>query len=209
MSEEFQRHLFEPFSQEHTGINEQRKGTGLGLAIVKEFVDLMGGTVAVESQPGHGSTFTVTLHVRIVQAPERPAPSKAHATTTLSGKHFLLAEDNLINGEIAEKLLQKQGATLQIVTDGQQAVTAFAASEPGTYDAILMDVRMPVMDGLEATRIIRAMDRADAQKIPIIAMTANAFADDVQACAIAGMNAHVAKPVNPETLFETIRTHLA
>jgi CheY-like chemotaxis protein/nitrogen-specific signal transduction histidine kinase len=206
MNEEFLKHLFEPFSQEHTGMNEQRHGTGLGLAIVKDLVDLMHGTIRVQSKLGLGTTFFV--HFEAQTCEYTPETKQDIAQATLTGKHFLVAEDNDINAEIIVRLLEGQGASAQVVGNGKQALEMLDASEPRTFDAVLMDVRMPVMDGLEATRRIRMLDHPQAKSIPIIAMTANAFSDDVKACLNAGMNAHVAKPIDPPLLFETIRSHL-
>lgn len=199
MSEEFAKHIFEPFSQEHSGARTEYQGTGLGMAIVKELVRQMNGTVTVSSKKGEGTTFVVTLPFALAEpdtAVQKPA--------SIAGLKLLLAEDNELNAEIAQILITDQGAKLTVVTDGKQAVERIANSPAGTFDAVLMDIMMPVMDGLEATRAIRAMDRADAKTIPIIALTANAFEDDAEKCQEAGMNAHLAKPMEIDKLVATV-----
>lgn len=203
MSKDFQKKLFQPFEQEYTGNTASRSGSGLGLAIAKSLVDLMNGTIKVNSEPGKGSEFTVSLAFPIVPAIAEQAFVEDTAIT-LAGKQILIAEDNAINGEIVMLLLQKKGARATIATDGKNAVMQYADSDQYHFDAILMDIQMPLMDGLEATREIRKLDRPDAKTIPIIAMTANAYAEDVKVCLEAGMNAHIAKPINPDKLFRTI-----
>lgn len=202
MSKEFLAHIFEPFSQEKNGARSEYQGTGLGMAIVKHLVEQMGGTISVSSQEGKGSTFVITLPFEITSQPEKkeePAEPR-----DISGLHLLMAEDNELNAEIAKTLLEDAGAKLTTVTDGVQAVEAFRGSAAGTFDAILMDIMMPEMDGLTATRTIRSLDRPDAGTIPIIAMTANAFAEDAQRCMEAGMNAHLAKPLDIAKLIAEI-----
>ncbi|MCH3942945.1 MAG: ATP-binding protein, partial [Atopobiaceae bacterium] len=207
MTQEFQSHLFEPFTQEHSASNQYRSGTGLGLAITKELVDLMGGTISVRSAPGEGSAFTVRLSFRICpDVVEEEAPS---SEVSLEGVRILLAEDNAINAEIAMRMLEKRGASVVNATDGERALRQYAASEQYHFDLILMDVRMPVLDGLEATRRIRSLARPDSKTVPIVAMTANAFDEDVEECLAAGMNAHVAKPVDAARLYEAIARQLA
>ena len=205
MSPEYLPHVFEPFSQEKQA-GYDSTGTGLGLSIVKQLVTLMGGTVQVESIKGKGTTFTVQLNfVEGVKSESAEHKVSANKNQTLAGKKVLLCEDNSLNREIAVALLNEKGIEAVTAADGQQGVQKFNESEKGEYACILMDIRMPVMDGLEATERIRSLNRADAETIPIIAMTANAFADDVQACLDAGMNGHVSKPISPEQLFKTIQ----
>ena len=210
ISEAFLPHLFEPFAQEkRTGY--ESTGTGLGLSIVRQLVDLMGGTIGVESEKGRGTTFTVRLHFAEVSPDELPVraakPASAHAE--LSGRKLLLCEDNALNREIACELLHSRNMNAVTAENGQLGVELFSKSAPGEFAAILMDIRMPVMDGLEATAAIRALPRPDAQTIPIVAMTADAFDDDIRKCLAAGMNAHIAKPVDPEQLFDTLSAVLS
>ncbi len=203
MSDEFQKRLFQPFEQEHSAQSSEREGTGLGLAIAKRLIDMMGGTISVQSAPGAGSTFT--LHFSFPLANEVPAaPEPAVPDISLDGLMIMVAEDNDINGEIVVTFLQQKRAEAVLVKNGREAVQRFARSPVGTFDAILMDVRMPVMDGLEATRRIRALPRPDALDVPIIATTANAYDDDVKHCLAAGMNDHVAKPIEAAVLFQSI-----
>ena len=204
MSEEFVGRIFEPFSRAEDSRISKIQGTGLGMAIVKTLTDKMGGTIRVESTEGVGSTFTVTLPFEIAPAPGTlPAPSTRGAAS-IRGLRLLLAEDNSLNAEIAKTLLQDAGAAVTVVGDGRQAIELFRSMPEGTFDAILMDIMMPFVDGLTAARTIRAMQRDDAQRIPIIAMTANAFEEDAQECIKAGMNAHLAKPLQMELVIETI-----
>ena len=171
-------------------------GVGLGMAITQNIVQMMGGQIQVESQQGKGSRFTVTLPCALPQEdPAREEP-QAQAEIDLTGRHLLLAEDNLLNQEIATELLEMEGARVTAVENGRKTVTTFAQNPPGTFDAILMDIQMPELDGYGATREIRRMDRPDASTIPIVAMTANAFEDDVAASRAAGMNGHIAKPID-------------
>ena len=195
MSKEFLAHIFDPFVQEHSDARSVYQGTGLGMSIVKNLIDLMGGQIEVTSTEGVGSTFIITLPFEIA-APITPAPETTTARTDISGLKLLLAEDNALNAEIAEALLTERGAVVTVVTNGQQAVDLFRSNAPGSFDAILMDLMMPVMDGLTAARTIRALPRADAKTIPILAMTANAFDEDAQKCFAAGMNAHLTKPLD-------------
>ena len=195
MSQEFLAHIFDPFVQEHSDARSVYQGTGLGMSIVKNLIDLMGGQIEVTSTEGVGSTFTITLPFEIA-APIAPAPEPKAGRTDISGMKLLLAEDNALNAEIAETLLTERGAVVTLVTDGQQAVDSFRDNAPGSFDAILMDLMMPVMDGLTATRTIRALPRDDAKTIPILAMTANAFDEDAQKCFAVGMNAHLTKPLD-------------
>ena len=195
MSPEFLSHIFEPFAQERTDARSAYQGTGLGMAIVKSLLDQMGGTIEITSEEGVGSTFVIEIPFEIAPPPEELPAEVPVSEEEIRGLHLLLAEDNNLNAEIAQVLLQDQGARVTLVTNGKQALKLFEASPAGTFDAILMDVMMPVMDGLAATRAIRALKRADAKTIPIIAMTANAFREDAEKCMAAGMDAHLSKPL--------------
>ena len=210
MSEEFISHIFEPFSQENTGTTTRYGGTGLGLAISKNIVDMMGGNIKVRSFKGIGTEFAVYVKLGISkstgQVPNRTKQETRRKTGdyNFSGRRILLAEDNQINTEVAVMLLKDRGFTVDTAENGLIAVKKFAASAGGYYDAVLMDIRMPVMDGLSAAMGIRKLDNADAETIPIIAMTANAFDEDIEKSRDAGMNAHLAKPIEPERLYETL-----
>ena len=211
MSEEFQRHMFEPFSQERRA-GYGGTGSGLGLSIVEQLVTLMGGTIAVESGRNKGTTFTVRFHFQEARNLDDDAEHSGGSTSVdhgiLMGKKVLLCEDNAMNREIATTLLESRGMTVVATENGLAGVESFSESEVGGYDAILMDIRMPVMDGYEATRTIRVLDRADAAAIPIIAMTADAFEDDIQRCLSVGMDGHLSKPIDPALLFGTLSTML-
>lgn len=201
MSEKFQRHMFEAFAQENSDRGSLSGGVGLGLAVVKKLVDERGGTIQVDSARGQGTRFRVVLPMMPSEAePEAALPD---AAASIAGRRLLVAEDNELNREIAVYLLQEAGAVVDQAADGKEAVEMFAASAPGTYDAVLMDVMMPELDGLSATRAIRGMDRSDAQ-LPIIAMTANLFDEDVEACLAAGMDAHIPKPLEAGRMIRTI-----
>lgn len=208
MSEEFLQHIFEPFTQEQRSSRTHYKGTGLGMAITKKLVDQMHGSLDVESEPGKGSTFIVRLSLPVDPTPHPVAaqqPAKQEETPTLAGLHLLLAEDNELNSEIAVTLLEAEGAKVTAVTNGREAVEAMQHAAPHTYDAVLMDVMMPEMNGLEATRCIRAFEGVGPDEgTPIIAMTANVFADDVRACLDSGMNSHVGKPLDMKVLMREI-----
>lgn len=204
MSEEFLRHIFEPFVQERTDARSQYQGTGLGMTIVKGLLDRMGGTIHVESEEGVGSTFIITIPFEIAPVPAAALKDAEVTEADICGLHLLLAEDNALNAEIAETLLTDRGAQVEVVKNGKQAVDRFQSQPEGTYDAILMDIMMPILDGLCATKIIRALPRPDATTIPIIAMTANAFAEDAQKCIEAGMNAHLAKPLDTQQMTAVI-----
>lgn len=188
MNEEFLKHVFEPFAQEHSDARTTYHGAGLGMAIVKRIVDKMNGTIEITSKEEVGSTFVMTLPFEIVDASDNKDKKMGSEGADISGLHLLLAEDNDLNAEIAKTLLEDAGASITIVNDGKQAVDCFCSHSPGTFDAILMDIMMPVMDGISATKKIRKMERANAKEIPIIAMTANAFEEDVKRCLEAGMN---------------------
>ncbi|MCM1423826.1 MAG: ATP-binding protein, partial [bacterium] len=214
MSEEYQRTIFQAFTREEDSMTNKIQGTGLGMAITKNLIDLMGGTIDLKSKKGEGSTFTVELKLQISeQSVQKKAEAERQGTaqedaaqqSILSGKHILAAEDNEINAEILGELLSIVGATCEICENGQIAVERFKGSAPGTYQLILMDVQMPVMNGYEATKAIRALDHPLAKTIPIIAMTANAFAEDVRDALEAGMDAHVAKPVDMDMLEQEVR----
>ena len=205
MSEEFiKNELFTPFVQADNSARSNYSGTGLGMPIVKQLVEKMGGTITVESKLGEGSCFTVVLPFKIDTNAKQE--EKEDFNADISGIRVLLVEDNELNMEIAEFMLTESGAKVETVKNGLEAVKHFEASAPGTYDVILMDVMMPVMDGLTATKKIRALKRQDAKTIPIIAMTANAFREDAERCIEAGMNAHVSKPVEMKVLEKTIRS---
>ena len=193
MSQEFLKHVFEPFARESSAAGAVG-GTGLGMPIVKQLVELMGGSIRVSSKLNVGSTFVISIPFEPAVQPQES--EQAASEPTIEGCRLLLVEDNDLNAEIAATLLEGDGACVSIAGDGAQALEAFAKSPAGTFDAILMDVMMPKMDGLAATRAIRALDRPDAARIPIIAMTGNAFQEDVQECLDAGMNAHLAKPID-------------
>lgn len=208
MSREFIGHIFEPFAQEHSDARSVYQGTGLGMAITKTLVEKMNGTIVVDSTEGEGSTFTVTIPFKIA---DKPGEDVKNPTTgsSIRGYSLLLAEDNELNAEIAQMLLSDEGAEVTLVQDGRQAVDVFAEKPAGTFDAILMDIMMPVMDGLAATRQIRSLERADAKTIPIIAMTANAFEEDARRCFEAGMNAHLSKPFKIENAVEAISANIS
>ena len=210
MSQEFQKHIFEPFERERTSTVSKVEGSGIGMGIVKKLVGLMGGTVEVESRIGVGSTFTVTIPCRIasedeIQAKRETGPSDQKS---LFGVKILLAEDNDLNAEIAVELLQEEGCTVDRAKDGVECVDMLEKAANGTYQLILMDIQMPVMNGYDATKKIRRMDDPQKADIPIIAMTANAFSEDKQAALDAGMNDHIAKPINMNVLVPTIQKYL-
>ena len=210
MSQEFQKHIFEPFERERTSTISKVEGSGIGMGIVKKLVGLMGGTVEVESRIGVGSTFTVTIPCRIasedeIQAKRETGPSDQKS---LFGVKILLVEDNDLNAEIAVELLQEEGSTVDRAKDGVECVDMLEKAANGTYQLILMDIQMPVMNGYDAAKKIRRMDDPQKADIPIIAMTANAFSEDKQAALDAGMNDHIAKPINMNVLVPTIQKYL-
>lgn len=200
MSEEFQKHLFEPFTQENADARTKYAGTGLGMAITKELVDLLGGTIEVESKTGEGTKFLVHLTFEIDPCPKEERDIEEQKEYSVEGLKVLLVEDNDLNMEVAEYLLKERGMIITKAWNGQEAVNLFSKAKSGEYDLILMDIMMPVMGGWEATRRIRGMEREDAKHIPIIAMTANAFQDDIEHSKKAGMNGHVVKPLNMDEL---------
>ena len=205
MSEEFLEHIFEDFTRAQTSTESGQFGTGLGMAIVKKIVDLMGGTIDVQSKQGIGTTFTVTLEHKIAEiAVENREVVKSTEDYSFRGKRILLVEDNDLNAEIAQTILAGTGMTVDRACDGIQCVDVLKGSEPGYYDMVLMDIQMPNMDGYEATRIIRQFEDKRLSEIPIIAMTANAFAEDRKQAFDAGMNGHIAKPINAENLKMTL-----
>ena len=204
MTDEFQKHIFEPFAQEHTGSRTKFAGTGLGMPITKKLVEKMGGTITFESEKGVGTTFVIRVPFKIDPDADKREEQKELSEKSIKGLHILLAEDNELNMEIAEFVLQNEGADVTKAWDGQEAVELFRNSEPGEFDVILMDIMMPVMDGYEAAKMIRSLDREDAKEIPIIAMTANAFTEDRIKAKAAGMDEHVAKPVDVELLIKVI-----
>ncbi len=205
MSEEFLARIFTPFAKERNVYAASVQGTGLGLAIARQTARAMGGDITVESTLGKGSRFTVLFPYKYRRAQKSEKTARdSDGWEVLRGKHLLLCEDNKLNTTIVRKLLEKMGCTVDCAENGRLGVETFAASDPGAYAAILMDIRMPVLDGLGAAKAIRALDRSDAATVPIIATSANAFEDDVQKSLDAGMNAHIAKPIDPQVLFETL-----
>ena len=204
MAEEFQKHIFEPFAQEHTGSRAKFAGTGLGMAISKKLVEEMGGTITFESEKGVGTTFVIRVPFKIDLDADKREESKDVSEKSIKGMHVLLAEDNELNMEIAEFLLQNEGAEVTKAWNGQEIVELFRKSEAGEFDVILMDIMMPIINGYEAAKRIRSLDREDAKKIPIIAMTANAFTEDRIRAKEAGMDEHVAKPIDVELLIKVI-----
>ncbi|MFA6948277.1 MAG: ATP-binding protein, partial [Eubacteriales bacterium] len=207
---EFLPKIFLPFEQENTMNDETRVGTGLGLSIVKSIVDLMGGTIRAESEKGKGTAFIVEWDIETASADEMPVKESEPLpqTAELGGHRVLLCEDHPLNARIAVKLLENKGMLVDHAKNGQLGLEMFQNSGIGYYDAILMDIRMPVMDGLTAAKKIRNLDRRDAKSVPIIAMTANAFAEDINESLEAGMNAHLSKPIDPRKLYETISSFI-
>ena len=206
------QHLFDPFFRSSDVISKHIEGSGLGLAIVKNIVDYKGGTISVTSRQGEGTTFTVTLPLHFDTAAEHPVEKPTHtfgsADFDFSGKSLLLAEDHPINQKVAELILEKTGAAVTIVENGLQCTELFTGSAKGSFDAILMDIQMPVMNGYEAAQAIRSSIHPQSATIPIIAMTANAFAEDIKNALSAGMNAHIAKPIDPQKLYETLAAYI-
>ena len=207
MSQEFQKEMFTPFTQEHTAYTAKIQGTGLGLPIVKSIVDVMGGKIEADSQEGRGTVFTVYLNLQVVDhdhQAELTIQDTGIDLSKLSGKNILLAEDNPLNAKIANSLLMKKGVVVTWAEDGHQAFETFQNSPDGFFDAVLMDIQMPGTNGLESAALIRALERGDAKSVPIIAMTANAFDEDVEKSIQSGMNLHLTKPIKPNLLYETL-----
>lgn len=205
IGEEFKAHIFEPFAQEHQGARTNYDGVGLGMSIVKKLVDQMKGSVEIDSQLGRGSVVRITLPIRVDESQSAPPLEEdPGAPDNIAGMRVLFVEDNEINCEIVEFLLREAGAKVVTANDGKAAVDTFAASPPWTFDCILMDLMMPVMSGYEASRVIRGLDRPDAAAIPIIALSANAFEEDVALSKDAGMNEHLSKPVDIRKMLRVI-----
>ena len=204
MTEAFQKRIFEPFAQEHAGSRTKFAGTGLGMPITKKLVEKMSGTISFESKEGTGTTFVIRIPFRIDTDMKDRTEAEEKTETSIHGLHVLLTEDNELNMEIAEFVLQNEGAVVTKAWNGQKAVDIFRKSRPGEFDAILMDIMMPVMNGYEAAKMIRSLDREDAKVIPIIAMTANAFTEDKMRAKEAGMDEHIAKPVDGKLLVKVI-----
>ena len=205
MTEEFQKHIFEPFAQEHEGSRTKFAGTGLGMAISRKLVEKMGGTITFDSKEGVGTTFVIRIPFKIDLDADKREEQKDVSEKSIKGLYILLAEDNELNMEIAEFMLQNAGADVAKAWNGQEAVELFRKSEPGEFDVILMDIMMPVMNGYEVAKLIRSLDREDAKTIPIIAMTANAFIEDRLRAKEAGMDEHISKPVDMKLLIKVIR----
>lgn len=205
IGEDFKEHIFEPFTQEHQDARTNYNGVGLGMSIVKKLVDQMKGTVEIDSQIGKGSVIQITLPIRVDEAcNQQPANEEQEEQGDIAGMRVLLVEDNEINCEIVEFILREAGAEVETASNGKAAVDAFAVSAEETFDCILMDLMMPVMSGYEATRVIRALDRADAATVPIIALSANAFEEDIALAKDAGMNEHLAKPMDVHKMLRTL-----
>ena len=210
MSKEFAEKMFSAFERERTSTDSGVEGTGLGLAITKSIVDLMGGTVEVLTAPGSGTEMIIRLKLKLADAMDIPqAPASAAekidaAAADFSGRRVLLVEDNAINMEIAKMILEQKNFQVETAENGREAVDKVSASRPGTYDVILMDIQMPVMDGYAATRAIRALPDRELASVPVIAMTANAFSEDIRASEEAGMQAHIAKPMDVDVMMRTL-----
>ena len=221
MSREFADKIFTAFERERTSTDSGVEGTGLGMSITKSIVDLMGGTIEVITSPGSGTTIIIRLKMQIAEekdvkdaandqqeTEDRTEETQTSMTFDFTGRRVLLVEDNMVNMEIAKMILSKSGFTVETAENGKIAVDMVASSEPGYYDVVLMDIQMPVMDGYEATRRIRALSSPDLARIPILAMTANAFKEDELAALEAGMQAHIAKPVDIKLLMKTLASVL-
>lgn len=205
IGDEFREHIFEPFTQEHQDVKFEHQGVGLGMSIVKKLVDQMDGTIEVDSEPGRGSIFQITLPLRIDTVQHRqPVDEEQSVQEDITGMRVLLVEDNEVNCEIVKFMLEDEGAEVVTAKDGKVAVDIFADSAPGRFDCVLMDLMMPVMSGYEATRVIRSLERPDAGTVPIIALSANAFEEDIAMAKDAGMNGHLAKPLDIRKLFRTM-----
>ena len=211
IGEDFQNHIFEPFTQEHQDARTHYSGVGLGMSIVKKLVDQMKGAIEIDSQVGRGSVVQIILPARVDEAWDGQSAQEQDIQDVqgkIAGMRVLLVEDNEINCEIVEFILQEAGAEVVTAKDGKAAVDAFTASPPGAFDCILMDLMMPVMSGYEAARVIRGLDRRDAKAVPIIALSANAFEEDIVLAKDAGMNAHLAKPVDIHKMFQAMVRHM-
>jgi CheY-like chemotaxis protein len=209
MSPEFAEHLFTPFEREKTSTVSKVQGTGLGMAITKSFVDKMGGTIDVKTKQGEGTTLTIRLNFETAAPEEQPDEEREKGNRTdFRDVRLLLVEDNPINQEIAVMLLSNEGFLVDCAEDGQAAVDAILQAEPGTYDAVLMDIQMPVMDGYQATRTIRALDDPARAGVPIVAMTADAFQEDQKKAYDAGMQGHIAKPIDMKQMLDTLKSIL-
>ena len=214
MSEEFLKNIFEPFERAEDERVSQQQGTGLGMAITYNLVKMMNGDIHVKSKEGEGTEFDVTLFLKFGNSGSYLQPASADGgiselqNSDFSGERILLVDDNELNCEIAEELLEMTGIIVETAADGQDALTKFTASEPGYYDLIFMDIQMPVMNGYAAASAIRALDRPDAKSVPIIAMTADAFAEDVKKAHNAGMNEHIAKPLDIARLITVLKEWL-
>ena len=212
ISKEFLPHLFNTFEQEHVGTASSYKGTGLGLAICKNLIELMGGSIFVDSTQGLGTEFNILLKLKLCKDSEHYHQEEKKQTSlsleNLQGKRVLLCEDHALNIEVAKRLLESKGINLEIAKNGKEGLDLFVEKPENYFDAILMDIRMPIMDGLEATKQIRASAKEYAKIVPIIAMSANAFEEDIEKSLLAGMNAHIAKPFEPAVLFQTLSDYI-
>ena len=216
MSPQFMQHMYEPFAQEHSTLIRRTDGSGLGLTIVKKLVELMGGTIQCNSEQGKGTEFIIDIELLICEGEKLQNPvskvaeekQQEDSSYHLAGKRVLLCEDHPLNTQIAKKLLEKQGMLVDCAENGEEGVQAFVRSKTGDYAAILMDIRMPVMDGLTAAERIRNTQREDALTVPIIAMTANAYEEDKEKSRAAGMNEHLAKPIEPKVLYDTLEKNI-
>lgn len=207
MSEEFVKHLYDPFSQERSELGDKARGTGLGLPIVKSLVDAMGGTISVKSELGKGTEFKIELYVKPAELPEKEQEIY-RGKDALKGVHILLVEDNELNTYVAKTILEQFFCIVDTAENGKDAVEKFEQSDEGFYDAVLMDIHMPIMDGIDATKLIRALKRSDAASVPIIAMTADAFDKEKAQTIGAGMNCHLSKPIEPHILYQTISKYV-
>jgi CheY-like chemotaxis protein len=208
IKEEYLPHIFESFTREERTTVNRIQGTGLGLAITAKIVEMMGGTISVKSKLGEGSEFTVELELEPLET-DSTANADNSESIDLAGHRILLVEDNAINAEIARMILEQYGAEVQQAENGKTGLEALQEKGPGYYDAVLMDIQMPVMNGFEATKAIRALGGAYATALPIIAMSANAYDEDVRDCLAAGMNGHIAKPFNPDELMRILRRYIS
>ena len=211
MSKAFAEKMFNAFERERTSTDSGMEGTGLGLSITKSIIDMMGGTIEVLTAPGSGTEIILRLKFRLAEEEDIPAPKQIESQdkpVDFSNKRLLLVEDNLVNLEIANMILTQMGFSVETAENGKIALDKIASSEPGYYDAVLMDIQMPVMDGYTATKAIRALDNRKLADIPILAMTANAFQEDVQTALDAGMQAHIAKPVDVDKLTDALKSVL-